>query len=132
MLDLLPAGLPAPAAGWFTSRTGGTSAPPYDALNLGVHVDDQWSRVQANRELVARAAGLDDDALVFAQQVHGAGVAVVDRSSSRGRNGGVAGEDEVSIPSIDRERKGRSSGSEENEGDESGGGVHDRYLRLEM
>ena len=93
MLDLLPAGLPAPAAGWFTSRTGGTSAPPYDALNLGMHVDDQWSRVHANRQLVARATGLGDDALVFAQQVHGAGVAVVDRSSSRARNGGVAGVD---------------------------------------
>ena len=93
MLDLLPAGLPAPAAGWFTSRTGGTSAPPYDALNLGMHVDDQWSRVHANRELVARATGLGDDALVFAQQVHGAGVAVVDHSSSRARNGGVSGVD---------------------------------------
>jgi hypothetical protein len=93
VLELLPAGLPAPAAGWFTTRSGGTSAPPYDALNLGMHVDDQWSRVAANRELVARAAGLEDDALVFAQQVHGAGVAVVDRSSSRARDGGVAGVD---------------------------------------
>jgi YfiH family protein len=93
VLELVPAGLPAPAAGWFTSRTGGTSAAPYDALNLGMHVDDEWRRVHANRELVARATGLDDAALVFAQQVHGAGVAVVDHSSSRGRNGGVAGVD---------------------------------------
>ena len=93
MLELVPAGLPAPAAGWFTSRVGGTSAPPYGALNLALHVEDEWRRVQANRELVARAAGLDDDALVFAQQVHGAGVAVVDGSSSRRRNGGVAGVD---------------------------------------
>ena len=93
MLELLPAGLPAPAAGWFTSRAGGTSAPPYAGLNLGLHVEDEWRRVHANRELVARAAGLDDDALVFAQQVHGAGVAVVDRSSSRRRDGGAAGVD---------------------------------------
>ena len=93
MLELVPAGLPAPAAGWFTPRAGGTSAAPYDALNLGMHVEDEWRRVHANRELVARAAGLDDDALVFAQQVHGAGVAVVDRSSARGRDGGVAGVD---------------------------------------
>ena len=90
MLELLPAGLPAPAAGWFIPRTGGVSAPPYDALNLGAHVEDQWSRVNANRQLVARATGLGDDALVFAQQVHGAGVAVVDHSSSRARSGGVA------------------------------------------
>jgi YfiH family protein len=92
VLELVPAGLPAPAAGWFTSRAGGTSAPPYAALNLALHVDDESRRVHANRELVARAAGLDDDALVFAQQVHGAGVAVVDRSSAR-RRGGVAGVD---------------------------------------
>ena len=78
MLELLPAELPAPAAGWFTTRTGGVSAEPYASLNLGVHVDDEQQRVRTNRELVARAAGLDPDALVFAQQVHGAGVAVVD------------------------------------------------------
>jgi YfiH family protein len=93
VLELVPAVLPAPVAGWFTTRTGGVSAQPYASLNLGMHVEDEWRRVHANRELVARAAGLEDDALVFAQQVHGAGVAVVDRSSSRGRNGGVAGVD---------------------------------------
>lgn len=91
MLDLLPAALPAPAAGWFTGRAGGTSAEPYAALNLGMHVDDEGRRVLANRELVARAVGLDDDALVFAQQVHGADVAVVDRSSAR--DGGIAAVD---------------------------------------
>lgn len=90
MLDLLPAGLPAPAAGWFSTRAGGTSAQPYAALNLGLHVEDEWRCVHANRELLAGAAGLAEDALVFAQQVHGAGVALVDRSSSRRRNGGVA------------------------------------------
>ncbi len=93
MLELLPAGLPAPAEGWFTPRAGGTSAGPYASLNLGMHVEDEWRRVHANRALVARAAGLDDDALVFAQQVHGAGVAVVEQSGSRPRNGGVAGVD---------------------------------------
>ncbi len=83
MLELLTAGLPAPAAGWFTTRTGGTSAEPYSSLNLGTHVEDDRQRVHANRGLVARAAGLDDDALVFAEQVHGAGVAVVERSGPR-------------------------------------------------
>ena len=92
MLELVPAGLPAPAAGWFTTRAGGVSAGPYASLNLGLHVEDEQRRVQANRELVARAAGVDDDALVFAQQVHGAGVAVVD-ASTRLRDGGVAGVD---------------------------------------
>jgi YfiH family protein len=93
VLDLLPAGLPAPAAGWFAARTGGVSAAPYDGLNLGMHVEDEERRVHANRGRVARAAGLREQDLVFAQQVHGAGVAVVDRAGSRGRHGGVAGVD---------------------------------------
>ncbi len=79
--------------GWFTSRSGGVSAPPYDALNLGMHVEDEWRRVHANRSLLADAAGLSAPDLVFMQQVHGAGVTVVDRSSSRRRNGGAAASD---------------------------------------
>ena len=93
MLELLAADLPAPAGGVFSTRAGGVSAAPYDALDLGVHVEDEERRVHANRQLVARSAALDDDDLVFAQQVHGAGVAVLDRSSSRGRNGGISGVD---------------------------------------
>jgi hypothetical protein len=89
VLELVPAGLPAPAAGWFTPRTGGVSAEPYDALNLGMHVDDEPQQVRTNRERVARAAGLEDGALVFAEQVHGTGVAVVDGP----RDAAVAGVD---------------------------------------
>jgi YfiH family protein len=92
VLELLAAELPAPAGGAFTTRSGGVSAAPYDALNLGVHVEDDWHRVQANRSLLAVAAGLPEPDLVFAQQVHGAGVAVVDRSSPAG-DGGIAAAD---------------------------------------
>lgn len=92
-MQLLPAGLPRPAVGAFTTRAGGTSAPPYDALNLALHVEDERRRVNANRELLADAGDLERGDLVFAQQVHGAGVAVVDRASARERNGGVAGVD---------------------------------------
>jgi YfiH family protein len=92
-LELLPAGLPEPAGAVFATRVGGVSAAPYDGLNLGMHVEDEWRRVHANRELLAAATGVAAGDLVFAQQVHGAGVATVDRSSSRGRDGGVAGVD---------------------------------------
>jgi len=92
VLDLLPAALPAPAAGWFTTRAGGTSAAPYASLNLGMHVQDSQSHVRANRALLTQAAGLDEGSLVFAEQVHGAGVAVVDRAVPR-CDGGVAGVD---------------------------------------
>ena len=92
MLELLAADLPAPAGGAFSTRSGGVSAAPYDALNLGLHVEDEGRRVQANRSLLAEAAGLPEQDLVFAQQVHGAEVAVVDRSS-RGRDGAIAAVD---------------------------------------
>lgn len=91
--DLLDAGLPAPARGAFTTRAGGVSAPPYDSLNLSVKGDDEWRRVHANRDLLARSFDLGYDDLVLAQQVHGREVAVVDRSSSRAAQSGIAGVD---------------------------------------
>ena len=78
MLDLTPAGLPAPASGWFSTRSGGCSRAPYDTANLGAHVGDVPDRVASNRELLATSAGLPPGALAFMQQVHGAQVAVVD------------------------------------------------------
>ena len=37
-----------------TTRAGGTSAPPYDTLNLGDHVGDQQATVMANRQILGR------------------------------------------------------------------------------
>lgn len=79
MVDLLPAGLPAPAHGAFTLRPGGRSRAPYDGLNLGTHVGDDAAAVAANRAAVREALGLEG--LAFAEQVHGTAVAVVDRPS---------------------------------------------------
>ncbi|HWF15233.1 MAG TPA: polyphenol oxidase family protein [Acidimicrobiales bacterium] len=60
-----------------TTRHGGVSRPPYDSLNLGLHVGDDPSDVAANRTRAAGAFGVALARLVFARQVHGAGVAVV-------------------------------------------------------
>jgi polyphenol oxidase len=90
-VELLDAGLPAPARGAFSTRAGGVSAPPWDTLDLALHVEDEPQRVLANRDLLVRAAGVRE--LVFAEQVHGPGVAVVDRASGRGRTGGLTGVD---------------------------------------
>jgi YfiH family protein len=89
VLDLLDAGLSAPARGVFSTRLGGTSAPPYDALNVALHTEDDWDRVHANRDLLARALGLSYRDLVFGRQVHGAGVRLVTASSSRARDRGL-------------------------------------------
>ena len=89
MLELLDAGLPPPARGVFSTRTGGSSAPPYDGLDLALHTDGDWDRVHANRDLLARALGLGYRDLVFGRQVHGTGVRVVERPSARARDRGL-------------------------------------------
>ncbi|WP_221888130.1 peptidoglycan editing factor PgeF [Geodermatophilus aquaeductus] len=61
-----------------TDRRGGRSRPPYDAFNLGVHVGDDPVDVAANRERLARELGVPGERLVWMDQVHGTGVAVVD------------------------------------------------------
>ena len=61
-----------------TDRRGGRSRPPYDAFNLGGHVGDDPGDVAANRERLARELGVGGDRLVWMDQVHGTGVAVVD------------------------------------------------------
>ncbi|OBA88697.1 laccase [Mycobacteriaceae bacterium 1482268.1] len=61
-----------------TTRAGGVSAPPYDSFNLGDHVGDDPAAVAANRKRLASSIGLDDDAVVWMNQVHGDRVVRVD------------------------------------------------------
>jgi hypothetical protein len=67
-----------------TTRAGGVSRPPYESLNLGLHVGDDDAAVVENRTRAAAAIGLRLDALVFGEQVHGREVAVVG-AAERGR-----------------------------------------------
>jgi len=62
----------------FTDREGGRSAGDFDSLNLGGHVGDDAAAVEANREAVAGATGVERDHLLFLQQCHGADVVVAD------------------------------------------------------
>lgn len=61
---------PAPAGvqALCTTRAGGVSQAPYDALNLGDHVGDSAPAVAANRLILQQATGAK---LVFLSQVHG-------------------------------------------------------------
>lgn len=59
-----------------TGRSGGSSLPPFDALNLADHVGDDPAAVLANRESVRTALGGTE--LAVMQACHGAAVAVVD------------------------------------------------------
>lgn len=62
----------------FTDRWGGVSAVPYEELNLGGAVGDAPEAVRANRELAAKALGIEHGDVVWMNQVHGRDVAVVD------------------------------------------------------
>lgn len=68
----------------FSTRLGGVSAQPFDALNIGLHVGDKPEDVLENRKRLARAIGLDLDTMVFANQVHSATIAEVG-TADRGR-----------------------------------------------
>ena len=60
-----------------TSRHGGHSEPPFDALNLGGRLDDR-AAVEANRTAVAAAFDLPRERLLFMDQCHSADVAHAD------------------------------------------------------
>lgn len=62
----------------FTTRRGGVSAGPYSSLNMALHVGDREQDVLENRHRACALLGASLDDLVAGQQVHGAGVAVVD------------------------------------------------------
>ena len=59
-----------PVQAGFTTRPGGASLPPYDALNLALHVDDDPVRVRENRRRLVSQAGLSEQPRWVAQ-VHG-------------------------------------------------------------
>ena len=71
---------PAPASvrAVCTTRAGGHSRPPFDALNLGDHVGDQPTHVAANRAALQGALGAKP---VFLSQVHGLEVVELSHST---------------------------------------------------
>ncbi|WP_296667074.1 peptidoglycan editing factor PgeF [Demequina sp.] len=69
---MIDAGLPVRA--FFTTRRGGSSAPPYDSLNLATHVGDDPDAVALNRATVSAAVG---GPVSFLHAEHGIGVAEV-------------------------------------------------------
>lgn len=61
----------------FTLRQGGVSVPPYNSLNMGLHVGDSEQAVRTNRQLVAEALAYQANAVVVGEQVHGTSIARV-------------------------------------------------------
>lgn len=71
---LLEAELPGARAA-FTTRIGGTSAPPFESLNLGILTEDEREAVLANRVRLASGLGRDPETIPIGHQVHGAELA---------------------------------------------------------
>lgn len=55
----------------FSTRVGGVSDAPYDALNLAVRTGDDPDRVRENRARLAAALGRAPENVVMGRQVHG-------------------------------------------------------------
>ncbi len=70
-LRWLEAAMPGATAA-FTTRPGGVSEAPFDALNLGILTDDAGEAVITNRKRLAAALGFAPSRIAVAHQVHGA------------------------------------------------------------
>ncbi|RAS79430.1 peptidoglycan editing factor PgeF [Priestia endophytica] len=58
----------------FTTKKGGVSSPPYESLNLGLHVNDSAKDVVRNRHIVAEQLSFPLESWVCAEQVHGTNI----------------------------------------------------------
>lgn len=68
----------------FSTRIGGVSKEPYNALNLGFHTGDDWETVKENRRVFAESVGVPLNHIVAANQVHGDKIYIAD-TNDRGK-----------------------------------------------
>lgn len=64
-----------------TTRTGGVSKPPFESLNLGMHVNDDKNAVDLNRQKLISQAGLSNQP-VWLNQIHGVDILNLDIARS--------------------------------------------------
>lgn len=82
----------------FTTRAGGVSEPPYDALNLGDHVNDDLAAVEENRRTLMEAMGVDaasQTQLIVPKQVHGDAIVTVGEDINAARLAAREGADGI-------------------------------------
>lgn len=81
-MDVITPAWPAPAnvLAKQTTRHGGTSSAPYASLNLGLHVGDDATVVEANRDALCAALNLPTTP-VWLEQVHGTQVLMLPNHS---------------------------------------------------
>jgi len=60
-----------------STRSGGVSKPPFDSMNLGLHVGDEREDVINNRKILASYLNIDFKSMTIAEQTHSGNVAVI-------------------------------------------------------
>jgi len=66
----------------FSTRKGGVSKPPFDALNLGISRGDESGCVLENYRRFCGALGVDMQRVVLSQQTHSANIRIVTESDA--------------------------------------------------
>jgi len=61
----------------FSDRWGGVSKPPFDELNLALHVEDNPIDVLKNREILAKNHNFYIDNLIYMEQTHSDNIQVI-------------------------------------------------------
>ncbi|UJL47860.1 peptidoglycan editing factor PgeF [Virgibacillus sp. NKC19-16] len=61
----------------FTTRNGGVSQPPFDTLNCGLHVQDEYDHVNLNRQILAKHLTIPLKNWVAGEQTHQTTVKIV-------------------------------------------------------
>jgi len=89
-----------PANAHLSTRHGGVSPAPWQSLNLSVARGDSREHVECNRDRLTAAIGIESSSLVRCRQVHGTGVAKVDRSDANSWIDGTDGlvTDTIGLP----------------------------------
>lgn len=89
-----------PVAAHVSTRHGGVSPEPWRSLNFSVLRGDEPERVRENRRRLAHALGINADAVVSCHQVHGTGIAKVERDDVGAKFAGSDGliTDVVDLP----------------------------------
>lgn len=81
----------------FTTRNGGLSQSPFDTFNCGLHVQDKYDHVIANRQILAKYLSIPLEKWVAGEQIHQTTVKIVN-SEDKGKG---AASYQSSIKSID-------------------------------
>ena len=79
---------PSTVRAFCTTRPGGVSAPPFDSLNLALHVGDDPNRVIQNRKLLRRQLELPAEPC-WINQTHGTHTVVLERDVTRDADAAV-------------------------------------------